>query len=158
MKTLMREIETERNAAPSSLGAAIERMEGKAFVDPEKNLLARRAAPSGRYRQFHDADGRLPARGHRQRTDRSIIRIRSARLAHSRQACRSHVIVRCRDRSVRSLGGVICKLPNGAGLAGRTRDALGHRGRCCFLSMKQEKPGRMLAVARRLISNSAQRN
>jgi hypothetical protein len=36
MKALMREIEKERNAAPSSLGAAIERMEGKAFVDPEK--------------------------------------------------------------------------------------------------------------------------
>jgi hypothetical protein len=36
MKTLMRAIETEQNAAPKSLGAAIERMEGKAFVDREK--------------------------------------------------------------------------------------------------------------------------
>jgi hypothetical protein len=36
MKALMRAIEKEQNAAPRSLGAAIERMEGKAFVDPEK--------------------------------------------------------------------------------------------------------------------------
>jgi hypothetical protein len=36
MKALMRTIEKERNAAPRSLGAAIARMEGKVFVDPEK--------------------------------------------------------------------------------------------------------------------------
>jgi hypothetical protein len=36
MKALRRAIEKEQNAAPRSLGAAIERMEGKAFVDPEK--------------------------------------------------------------------------------------------------------------------------